>query len=430
MRLVSVSEYASLTTEPVDAPSLALAQIPASAFDHLCALSEQFSRGGARLVQVEGRRRLNLDSYVGVIHTPCGTAVEILPKHTDSAGEHDIATSRRLLRRLIQSMFDLKAREAGRASLETFDAPLSEWVMARFLEELDHVVRRGLRFHYERVDEEQPFLRGQLNVVAQLRQPPGKQHRFQIRHDVFTANRPENRLLRSALDVIRRQSTRTDSGRLAHELSLRLAEVPSSVNVAEDFRAWGGDRLLAHYTAVRPSCQIILLHAMPLALHGATQGLSLLFPMERLFEQHVAACLRRQLDPRCRMRTPASSESLCQLDGQDIFRLEPDILLEHTDRRAWVLDAKWKLIDANARTDKYGLSQADFYQLFAYGQKYLQGKGDMALVYPRSRRLVAPIGPFKFSETLRLHVLPFDLGNDTLGSVPAMGLPWRELQDH
>ena len=31
-------------------------------------------------------------------------------------------------------------------------------------------------------------------------------------------------------------------------------------------------------------------------------------------------------------------------------------------------------------TDKYGLSQGDFYQLQAYGQSYLGGQGDVVLI--------------------------------------------------
>ncbi len=422
MSLVTVCEYSSLTTHPVKEPSLALAQVSPSAFDYLCALSEQFKRGGASLVQVDGRTRLRLDSFVGVIQTPCGTTVEILPKHTEGTGERDKQASRALLRRLIQSMFDMKAREVGVASLETFNAPLTEWVMARFLAELDHIVQRGLRFNYLRVAEEQPFLRGQLNVMAQLRQPPGREHRFQIRHDVFTLDRAENRLLRSALNLVCTQTTSADNWRLAHELSVRLADLPNSRDVQSDFRAWGTDRLMAHYQGVRPWCEIILLKTMPLALQGQTKGLSLLFPMEQLFEQHVAACLRRMLDARCRIRTPAASEFLCNFGDQPIFRLEPDILVEFGGQ-AWVLDTKWKLLDETARDVKFGLSQADFYQLFAYGQKYLGGMGDMALIYPMSARFRRPMTPFSFSADLRLHVLPFDLDDDRLSGMSALDLP-------
>lgn len=413
MSLVTVCEYASLTTHPVKESSLALAQVSPSAFDHLCALSEQFRRGGASLVQIDGRTRLRLDSFVGVIQTPCGTTVEILPKHTEGTGERDKEASRALLRRLIQSMFDMKAREVGVASLETFNAPLTEWVMARFLTELDHIVQRGLRFNYQRVEEEQPFLRGQLNVMAQLRQPPGREHRFQIRHDVFTPNRAENRLLRSTLNLVCKQTTSADNWRLAHELSVRLAELPDSRDIQADFRAWGTDRLVAHYQAVRPWCEIILLKTMPLALQGQTKGLSLLFPMEQLFERHVAACLRAQLPPSFRIRTPAASQSLCLHAGRPIFQLEPDIFIEHGNR-SWVLDTKWKRVNAADRDNKYGLSQGDFYQLFAYGRKYMNGVGEMALIYPRTSQFAQPLPPFSFDDELRLHVLPFDLQADAL----------------
>ncbi len=425
MSFVTVCEYASLTTDPVKEPSLALAQVTPSAFDHLCALSEQFSRGGASLVRVDGRTRLRLDSYVGVIQTPCGTTVEILPKHTEGTGESDKLASRALLRRLIQSMFDLKAREVGVASLETFDAPLTEWVMARFLSELDHIVQRGLRFNYQRVEEEQPFMRGQLNVMAQLRQPPGREHRFQIRHDVFTPDRAENRLLRSTLNRVCKQTTSADNWRLAHELSVRLAELPASRNTQADFKAWGTDRLMAHYQAIRPWCEIILLQTMPLALHGQTKGLSLLFPMEKLFEQHVAVHLREALSADCKIRTPAASKYLCEFDGQPIFRLEPDILVESAGE-AWVLDTKWKLLNEGDRSGKFGLSQADFYQLLAYGQRYLGAKGEMALLHPKTRAFTRPLPVFSYLADMKLWVLPFDLETDRCIGLEALSLPLRK----
>ena len=95
---------------------------------------------------------------------------------------------------------DLPVREAGEASLERFSVPLNEWVIGRFLAALDQLVKRGLRFDYRRVESEECFLRGQLNVIGQMRQAPGRQHIFQIRHDLFVPDRPENRLLKLALD--------------------------------------------------------------------------------------------------------------------------------------------------------------------------------------------------------------------------------------
>lgn len=424
MTLVTVGEYASLTTRDDVRPSLSLARVTPSAFDHLCLLSERFQRGGARLTQFEGSRTLRLDSHVGVIQTPCGTTIEILPKHLEDAGPAAVKAGRSLLRRLICSMLDMSARDAGEASLETFAAPMSEWVAERFLAELDNVVRRGIRFHYQRVEEEQSSLRGQLNLMAQLRQPPGRAHRFCTRHDIFTPDRAENRLIRSTLDLVRDHSRSPDNWRMAHELGLRLADLPPSLDVESDFRNWSDDRLVAHYAPLRPWCELLLRHAVPMALHGRARGLSLLFPMEKLFERHVAACLRRQLLPGCRLRTPAASHWLCEHQDGSIFRLEPDILVQRNER-TWLLDAKWKLLDEDRRNNKYGLSQSDFYQLFAYGQKYLGGTGHMALVYPRTSNLNGPLAPFEFSKSLHLHVLPFDLATDDLVGGERLDLPWR-----
>ncbi|WP_245303122.1 McrC family protein [Rhizobium esperanzae] len=64
---------------------------------------------------------------------------------------------------------------------------------------------------------------------------------------------------------------------------------------------------------------------------------------------------------------------------------------------------------SNDRDKNYELSQADFYQLFAYGQKYLGGTGEMYLVYPAVSDFPMMRAPFKLSDNLLLHVLPFDL---------------------
>jgi 5-methylcytosine-specific restriction enzyme subunit McrC len=419
--VVSVREYAKLTTAAVES-SLDCAHVSGSAFDYLCHLSESFSRTGARLVQVEGRQSLTLDNYVGVVQTPCGTTLEIVPKH-HQVGD-DLMKCRALLRKMIQATLDLPTREVDEAALERFDAPLSEWVMRRFLAELDHLIKRGIRFDYHRVAEELPFLRGQLNLMRQLRQPPGREHRFHVRHDVYLPDRAENRLLKLALDHVRLATKDADNWRLAQELSFLLAEVPASDNVRDDFRAWGTDRLMAHYRPAKPWCDLILSRRIPLAVVGDQAGLSLLFPMEKLFERYVAAWLRRQVKTDTWIRTPAASESLCTHLGGRIFQLEPDVLLGAGERR-WVLDMKWKRIDASDVQAKYNISQADFYQMFAYGHKYMHGKGTMALIYPMSASFFRALEPFHFSPALQVQVLPFDLDNDNLLGWQVVELPLR-----
>jgi McrBC 5-methylcytosine restriction system component len=417
---IVIREYACLTTEKI-IPSLDMAQVTPSAFDWLCRLSAGFSRNGATLLQVEDRRSLKWDSYVGVLETPCGTRIEILPKTHD---EGPLAESRRLLCKLIQHALNLKPREASPAGLELFDAPLSEWVMGQFLGELDLLIKRGVRFEYQRVEEEQPYLRGQLNVVAQMRQPAGRQHRFQLRHDVFLPNRAENRLLKLALEHVANATGDASNWRLANELRAILAEVPASRQASNDFALWSRDRLMAHYQPIRPWCELILNQYMPLAVSGNWQGISMLFPMERLFERYVEGWLRRTLSPDAVLTAQSADQYLCHHASRRMFCLKPDLLIDTAEQR-WILDTKWKRVDVARPEQNYGLSQGDFYQLFAYGHKYCRN-GELpklVLIYPAWSGFQQALPPFEYGGSMNLWVLPFDLDADVLKGHELVGLP-------
>ena len=87
----------------------------------------------------------------------------------------------------------------------------------------------------------------------------------------------------------------------------------------------------------------------------------------------------------------------------EITRMKPDLLVRGPDRDRMVLDTKWKLLDESKAnpSGKYDLSQHDFYQLQSYGLSYLEGKGDVALVYPRTSAFDAPLPVFEFPRQTR-----------------------------
>ena len=408
MKAVVVREHARLTTGHVSQGSMAEASIPASAFDWLCRESKRLLTKGAALVQVEDRTWLRLDNYVGVIETPCGTRIEILPKHVDD--EDDPAAARDVFLRMLRRCLDLPARDMGPTALQTVDMPVSEWIIQQFLIELDLLVRRGVRFDYRAVEEEVRFLRGRLVVARQMRQSPARSDRLHVEHHVFDANRAENRLLRSAVDKAAGLARDPDNWRLGHELAHQLAEVPASRDVQADFRSWRSDRLMAHYQSIRAWCGLILGERNPLSMLGDWTGRSLLFPMEKVYERYVHACLKAHLPLGARVLPQQGRHYLCMHGQNRMFQLQPDFVVEHEGQR-WVVDAKWKLLDAADREGKYGLRQSDFYQLYAYGQRYLGGSGRMALIYPRTKAFEGSLDLFSFDDQdqLQLEVIPLDL---------------------
>ena len=121
---------------------------------------------------------------------------------------------------------------------------------------------------------------------------------------------------------------------------------------------------MAHYASALAWARLILQNESPLTGAGGHDAPSLLFPMAEIFEACVARHLKRQLAPPFTLRVQAGSHSLVRHREQGWFRLKPDLLIQQSGENRLVLDTKWKLLD-NARgnsEDKYGLSQADFYQ--------------------------------------------------------------------
>ncbi len=66
------------------------------------------------------------------------------------------------------------------------------------------------------------------------------------------------------------------------------SEIPRSQKVQQDFRQWQSGRLLALYAEIKPWTELVLGEYMPVSTQGDWRGMSLLFPMEKLFEHFVA----------------------------------------------------------------------------------------------------------------------------------------------
>jgi len=366
------------------------------------------------LTSRHGVECLQARNFVGVISTPDGTVIEILPKHT--APEDKIVDSRRLLWKMLRVVYKIPWQSSTDAALQTYKESLPELLITRFLDSVSHLVHRGLRSDYHRIHETRKFLKGRLNVSKQLRLPPSRATEFSVDFDAYTVNRAENRLIKLALDRVSKWRLGVANTRLAKELSIAFADVEVSQDIAFDFSRWRRQRDMAHYQPVKPWLELILRNLTPWLFSGGWQGISMLFPMEQLFENYLEIVLRQKVATGFTLTGQASSEYLTVHQGRRMFQLRPDFLIKQSNNNYCAMDAKWKLLDQTKgdSLQKYNLKQADLYQLFAYGQKYLDGRGELLLIFPKHEGFITPLAPFHYSDNLRLWVVPFDLDNDAL----------------
>lgn len=389
--------------------------------ENLCLKIDNGTSRWLKLTQRNGQRAIQVTSYVGVLRAPCGFQIEVLPKIGKGGGDDPSkreGEARNLLIQMLKCLAGFRHIQTSDADLITTRMPLLEVFIQQFLSAVQTVVKRGLRSDYVTSQDNLPALRGKLKVSQHLRQNIVRRDRFFTEHDLFTPNRPENRLLHAALRTVLLLSHSQENQRMARELCFVFDEVPESVNCQQDIQAIRLDRGMNYYEHALDWSKMILYGLSPLSGAGNKNAPSLLFPMEALFEAFVEKHLRRQLASGFVLKSQVRSQYLVEHMRQNWFRLKPDLLIQKQNNNLLLLDTKWKLLDSkkNNRSDKYQLSQADFYQLYAYGQHYMQGAGDVVLVYPKTDSLDEPLPVFRFSQTndLRLWVLPFCLKNKRL----------------
>lgn len=420
--MIQVREYALLTCDNSQPASMDLGIVSEATFSWLEQLQQKWSGSGtAQILSREGKRFLRLGSYVGYLQSPNGEAIEILPKTTFEAPT-EIVALRRLLRRMLSASLGITPREAKQAVLQRSDQPLHEWIISEFLRHLADLVRKGLRFDYHFIENEHSaFIRGQLNVTAQMRMPPGRDTHFHVRYAEFSPQRIENRLLRTALDWALKITTQGQNWRLANSLSHQLDGIESICgSTIQPMEQWSDGKYLFGYRTIKPWCQIILERMNPDFQYGSHQGISLLFPMEKLYERWVGSGLAFALHHDYQLIEQTKRQYLLEhvpageRTSQQWFMLKPDFFI--TGGQMVVLDAKWKLLDSRADDSlrRYEISQPDLYQMFAYGQTYLHGKGNMMLIYPRHQYFDTPLPVFRFDEDLSLWCVPFDLESGSL----------------
>lgn len=375
-------------------------------------LAEVRETSWLRLTQRRGRRAVQVTSFVGVIRAPGGYQIEVLPK-VGKAIDGGEVEARQLLIEMLRCLGGFRHIQTDNAKLLATRMPLLEVFIAEFLRSVQHLVNRGLRSDYRAQLGNLFALRGKLHMAAHLRQNLFRRDRFFAEFDEFSPNRPENRLLHAALKRVLAWTSSQVNQQLARELRFVFVDIPASEHPSTDFQRVRLDRGMAHYEGALDWARLILEDESPLTGAGGHHVPSLLFPMEAVFEAFVARHLARQLGQGFKLRTQARSLALVRHLEQSWFRLKPDLLLQDSKVSRLVLDTKWKLIDGSQATgsDKYGLDQGDFYQLLAYGQNYLDGQGDVVLIYPKTDALnkALPVFEFPKSSELRLWVLPFCL---------------------
>jgi len=361
--------------------------------------------------------RIRVNSYIGVISLN-NIHVEVLPK-TSRNDKVDLIQNRKRLLKMISRVYNLNLFQSTNANLQLSNKPLIEVLIERYLKLLAGVIKKGVAREYKNVYGFEKFIKGKLLLSKQLRMPKPQMNRAHIEFDELSFDRPENRLIKSTLEVLRKRSLAQGNSNLVEKLNIMLNEVPISSSIKNDLNSWRTSRDMLHYQALLPFIKFILYEQSPETIKGEHRGISFLFQMEELFEKYVYEVLKSTYKEPYKLKKQISSMYIARQGERNMFSLKPDIALFKDGNCISILDTKWKLLDQNNEfsesiyNSNYGMKQADIYQLFTYGEKYLHGKGEMYLIYPATSKFNKPLEPLILNQKgLKLNILPFNLDTD------------------
>ena len=364
----------------------------------------------------KGHEYIRLRNYIGLLTFSDGTQIEILPKIALAPSEKEeelnqfdrAKRARAALLRMLRHLRHSPFKTFPNAHTSATHLPLWDVFVTTFLDTTEPLVQQGVQRAYVSVESNERFWKGKFQATRQQRENAYHAERLAVQYDALTADVPPNRILKTTLLYLREQTSNVENQRRIRQLIWALDEVPVSGSVAVDLQAIKrAGRLFARYAPALRWAEALLAGKAFGVKTGTMRDLSLLFPMERVFEDHVAHGIRTYWPDSDRVTIQESSAHLVDEHiGIPKFKLRPDILIRHHDRTL-VFDTKWKQVNGRDRMGSYGIEQADLYQLYAYGKKY--GADDLFLVYPASETFREPLPVFSYDPGTRLHVVPFNL---------------------
>jgi 5-methylcytosine-specific restriction enzyme subunit McrC len=402
----SITEYGGFTSEKTVNGYKALPKKTFEALENFILANVSEKRTEAiELLSLSARRGvgkvITARNYVGLIAMTDGTVIEILPKI--AGGEVGEDSAKRIFLNMLKTLRDITFKDFNVSRLHLDRLNLFEIFIKMFLDEVTALTKQGLKSAYTPVEANERFYKGKILTSQNIKHNLVSKQHFYVLYDDFNMNRPENRLIKSALLFLLKATNDGRNRQYASRLLTLFDRVDYSESYNDDFSKCMTDRSMNHYDKALSWCRVFLLGNSFTAFAGSEVALALLFPMEKVFESFVAAKLRKLVGRGINIRTQDTTYSLFDRPRR-AFALRPDIVLEFGERKV-VMDTKWKLLSDTERNG--GISQSDMYQMYAYGKKYEADR--IVLVYPYSDRISMTDIEYSSRDKVRVDVRFVDL---------------------
>lgn len=321
------------------------------------------------------RSGIRFKNYVGVIQIG-GLTIEILPKADKQTSlEEDFGIWQGALLDMLKVCQHINTHAVSETQLKRKPHSLLEVYFEIFLHEVDQLLRSGLTKQYQRNAANVYALKGRLNFSKNIQQNLIHQERFYTEHQVYDYNHLANQIIWQALVMLETLSFQPNLKDKITRLKARFPPIKAIPIRSTHFAQLTHNRKLAPYAKALQIAQMIILNYSPDIRTGQEHMLTLLFDMNKLWEEYIYQMLQR---------SKKEGITVHFQNHQKFWEdrpIQPDLVIEYQTNegnKVFVIDTKWKILDTqNPYPNNNDLKQMYVYNIYWNAQRSM-------LLYPSS----------------------------------------------
>lgn len=321
---------------------------------------------------------VQFNSYVGVIQIG-GLTIEILPK-ADTHLDPDKSLWQSILLNMLKVCKHIQVDKVSETGLKRKNNSILEIYFEMYLNELQKLIQQGLIKKYRKIENNQNALRGKLMFSQNIRKNLVHKEKFYCEHQVYDKNHLIHQILLKGLLVLSDLVSSKLNDKVKRLLYIFGEYSTLEVN-AKTFEKLKLDRKSNPYQRSLDIAKMLILNYSPNLNSGNQQMLTLLFDMNKLWEEYIFRILYKNysdLDI-----APQNSELFWENK-----KIRPDIVITK-GKEKYVIDTKWKIINNDSPSDE------DLKQMFTYNLHWDSTK--TMLLYPKINQVDSAFGTYHYN---------------------------------
>jgi len=323
------------------------------------------------------------NSYVGVIQIG-GLTIEILPKADKDKTENDERKKiwQGVLLNMLKVCKHIQVDNVSETNLNKKYNSILEVYFEMYLNEIESLVKKGLIKKYRRVQSNQNALKGKLVFSQNIQKNVVHKERFYCEHQVYDKDHLIHQILLRGLVILKELVNNHLRDRLNRVLFEFQDYQQMTINKSH-FDKLVSDRKTQPYSKAIDIAKMLILNYSPNLNSGNDNMLTLLFDMNKLWEEYIYRILQKHKPEGYKVSFQNSNKFW------EHKTIRPDIVITSNTNETFVIDTKWKIVDANKPADD------DLKQMFTYNLHWKAEKS--MLLYPKVNQEDSKFGEYHYN---------------------------------